>query len=181
MAQIRACTRYVPFDLDLLVRKEADEHVESCPTLWVGMAFPLRMRRKRRSFSASIAWTKVGAHAQRTLLFLLARPGQNPCLGDPDYRTSLRAQGSGEPKFAPIDLLARADILSMEPPSHLRTASHTPGELRPRRRPDRAEVPWPWIDAMHAHPDPRAENVPGFACADVKTHARHAAYEGAGP
>src|SRR5262249_18258595 len=57
------------FDLSLLLRKEADEHVAACPTSWAGMAFPLRMRRKRRS-SASIAWIKVGAHAQRTLLFL---------------------------------------------------------------------------------------------------------------
>ena len=78
MAQIRACTRYVPFDLDLLVRKEVDEHVESCPTLWVGMAFPLRMRKKRRSFSASIAWTKVGAHARRTYFFFGEGLGRTP-------------------------------------------------------------------------------------------------------
>jgi hypothetical protein len=77
MAQIRACTRYVPFDLDLLVRKEADEHVQSCPTLWVGMAFPLRMRKKRRSFSASIAWTKV-ALMRDGFIFSLAKAWAEP-------------------------------------------------------------------------------------------------------
>ena len=114
------------------------------------------------------------------IIVSLARPGQNPCLGDPDYRTSLHAQGSGEPKFAPIDLLARADILAsrgsldrgrgpMEPPSHLRTASHTPGERRPRRKPGRAENPWPG-STPYSHVLTSA--VPGFACADVMTDAR---------
>jgi hypothetical protein len=82
--QIRACTLRAPFDLAFLVSKEADEHVGACLTFWVGMAFPLRLRRKRRSFLASIAWTKVGAHAQRTLLFSWQGLGRNPGLGDPD-------------------------------------------------------------------------------------------------
>src|SRR5262249_16843591 len=77
MAQARAWTRRAPFDLSLLLRKEADEHVAACPTSCAGMAFPLRMRRKRRS-SASIGWIKVGAHAQRTLLFLGEGLGGTP-------------------------------------------------------------------------------------------------------
>ena len=49
MAQSGAGTQRAPFDLYILVRKKADEHVGARPTFSVGMAFPLPMRRKRRS------------------------------------------------------------------------------------------------------------------------------------
>ena len=50
MAQSGAGRRGAPCDLYILVRKKADEHVGARPTFSVGMAFPLPMRRKRRSF-----------------------------------------------------------------------------------------------------------------------------------
>ena len=111
MAQVRAWTPRAPFDLSLFLRKEADEHVAACPTSWAGMAFPLRMRCKRRSFqprSLGSRWALM----RTDFIVSWRRPGQNPCLGDPDYRTSLRTQGSGEPKFAPCGL-ARAHFVSL--------------------------------------------------------------------
>ena len=125
MAQSGAGRRGAPCDLYILVRKKADEHVGARPTFSVGMAFPLRMRRKRRSFATSIVGTKAGAHAQRTFLFLGEGLGRTPASMSPDYRTSIRAQGSGEPKFAPGGLarVALSSLLTGKPTTRTAVSS----------------------------------------------------------